>query len=170
MSEESEVRPATPDDLDEIASLWTHYIRAHRGNPAYRPRQDAVEQRRAVFEEHVRSDDSEIFVVARKGGGLDGMITCFVENNLPYFLPAQFGRIQTPYVRPDARKRGNLKRLVAQAFRWARSMELTELRLYTGADNVMANAIAEDLGFESVEVIRRRKLDWSTPPEEQVDE
>ena len=169
MNDETEVRRATEDDLEEIVALWSHYIRAHRDNPAYRPAPDALEERQDVFRRHIRGEESAVFVIAREEGGLDGMLTCFVEDNLSYFRPARYARLQTPYVRPDARKRGNLKRLLAAAFRWARELEMTELRMFTGADNVLANEIADELGFRAVEVMRRRTLDWSEPPEEQID-
>jgi hypothetical protein len=35
-----------------------------------------------------------------------------------------------------------------------------EVRLFIGADNVLANAIAEELGFDAVEVVRRKAVDW----------
>lgn len=169
MNDETEVRRATEADLEEVVALWSHYIRAHRDNPAYRPAPDALAERKEFFRRHIRGEESAVFVIARKDGGLDGMLTCFVEDNLPYFRPPQYARLQTPYVRPDARKRGNLKRLLSAAFRWARELEMTELRMFTGADNVLANEIADELGFRAVEVMRRRPLDWSEPPEDQID-
>ena len=170
MSTFSTVRSATVDDLDEILGLWSHYIRSHSTNPAYRnlPR-GALDLRRELYQKRIEGPESEVFVVSRPDGGLDGMITCFVEENLPYLRPRFYGRIQTPFVRPDARGRGNLKKLLAEAYRWARERELTEVRLYTGADNLLANALAEELGFVAIEVVRRRPIDWSTPPEEQAD-
>lgn len=170
MNEEVVVRRAGIDELDEVLALWSHYLRTNRMNPAYRrlpPK--ALEQRKALFRQHIQSSDAAVFVLAREDGGLDGMVTCFPEENLPYFLPPRYGRIQTPFVRPDARRRGNLKKLLAAALRWARREELTELRLYTPASNAVANAIAEELGFEAIEVVRRKPVDWRGPPERQVD-
>lgn len=168
-TDEISVRRASLADLDEVVALWSHYIRTHRDNPAYRPTRNAIEKRKKLFREHITSDDAAVFVLLREDGGLDGMLTCFVEENHEYFLPPRYARFQTPYVRPDARRRGNLKRLLAAGFRWARSMEMTEVRLFTAAENVLANAIAEEHGFDAVEVIRRRKLDWTRPPERQVE-
>lgn len=170
MSDEIEIRTATLDDLDEVAALWTHYIRHHRENPAYRMSSKGLEKRKTLFREHVRGEEACVFVAARDDGGLDGMVTCFAEENHPYFLPPRFARIQTPYVRPDARRKGNLTKLLAAAFRWAREAELTEVRLYTPATDVLSNAIAEELGFEAVEVVRRKPVDWRSPPERQVEE
>lgn len=171
MGERATLRRATGEDLDEILALWSHFMRAHRDNPAYqRLTRNALEVRKKLFAERLEDPDAAIFVLARDDGGLDGMIVCFLEKNLPYFLPPTYARLQAPYVRPDARRKGNLKRLLIEAVRWAREQEAIELRLFVGADNVVANTIAEELGFEAIEVVRRRKVDWSGPPEEQIEE
>ena len=167
MRDESVLREAVEDDLDEIVALWAHFLRDHRRNPGYRIARTGFVSRRAAFANDIRDEQAAVFVLARPDGGLDGMITCRVEGNRPYFVPARYGRIQTPYVRPDARKRGNLKRLLTAAYRWARERELLEVRLLVGADNVMANAIAEELGFDAIRVVRRRAIDWSHPPASQ---
>lgn len=169
MSDEVTLRPAMPDDVEEVLALWAHYLRARRENPVYRLSKNGLERRREIFRRHIEGEDSIVFVLERDDGGLDGMITCFEEDNLAYFQPPRYARVQTPFVRPDARRRGNLKKLLAAAFRWAREMELTELRLYTSAEDVLGNAMAEEMGFEAVEVIRRKPLDWSRSPEEQVE-
>jgi GNAT superfamily N-acetyltransferase len=165
MSPFSKVRRATRDDLDEILGLWSHFIRSHSTNPAYRNLPPAaLDLRREMYVKKIENPDTAVFVVARPDGGLDGMITCFVEENLPYLQPRFYGRFQTPFVRPDARGRGNLKKLLNEAYRWARERELTEVRLYTGADNLLANALADELGFTAIEVVRRRPIDWSMHP------
>lgn len=169
MSDPVILRRATLDDLPELVALWSHYIREHQSNPAYRrlpPR--GLDERRKAFARRLDEESSAVFVLAREDGGLDGMLVCFVERNEPYFQPPRYARLQTPYVRRDARRRGNLQRLLEAAFVWAREQEMTEIRLHMGADNLLANAIAEELGFEAVEIVRRRSLDWRRPPERQV--
>ncbi|MCL7962658.1 MAG: GNAT family N-acetyltransferase [marine benthic group bacterium] len=165
MKRDCTVRKATPDDLDEITAMWAHYIRGNRNNPVYRKiPPDSIEKRRELFERHVRGPDSTVFVVDRPDGGLDGMISCFVEKNVPYFNPPSFGRLQTPYVRPEARGRGHLRRLLDAAYRWAREMELTEVRLFTSALEPQPNQLAEELGFEAFGIIRRKPISWDYPP------
>ncbi len=170
MRDDIELRRATLDDLDEVLALWSHYLRVHRDNPAYRLAKRGLERRKETFRRHIEGPGSAVFVLARADGGLDGMVTCFVEENLSYFLPPRFARIQTPYVRPDARRQGNLKRLITAAIRWAREEELMEIRLFTSAHAVMGNAIADELGFEAIEVVRRKPVDWGSPPERQLEE
>lgn len=163
MSATGAIRVATPDDLDELVAMWAQYMRAHALNPAYRQlRHDALPERRRVFRALIEEATAAIFVVESRGG-LDGMISVFLEENEPYFNPPRYVRIQTPFVRPDARRQGNLKRLLEAAFEWGRDWELDEVRLFMGADNVIANAVAEELGFEAVEVVRRKPIDRVGP-------
>ncbi|MDH3733209.1 MAG: GNAT family N-acetyltransferase [Gemmatimonadota bacterium] len=157
------IRHATAEDLDQLVAMWAQYMRAHALNPAYRQlRHDALPTRRRVFHSLIEEATSTVFVI-ESGGGLDGMISCFLEENDPYFDPPRYVRIQTPFVRPDARRQGNLRRLLQAAFEWAREWEIEEVRLYTGADNMMANAVSEELGFEAIEIVRRRPLDRTEP-------
>ena len=163
MSTTGAIRLATLDDLDELVAMWAQYMRAHALNPAYRQlRHNALTERRRVFSVLIAEATAAIFVVERRGG-LDGMISVHLEENEPYFNPPRYVRIQTPFVRPDARRQGNLKRLLDAAFEWAREWELDEVRLFMGADNVIANAVAEELGFEAVEIVRRKPIDRVEP-------
>lgn len=159
------VRRATEEDLDELVALWSHYIRVHRANPAYHLcKADGLGERRKVFAAAVNGPDSCVFVIPRQDGGLDGMITCFIENNTAYFMPPIYGRLQTPFVRPEARGRGYLRLLLAAAHRWARELELTEVRLFTSAFDPAPNDLAEELGFKAIEIVRRRAIEWDYPP------
>ncbi len=170
MTSFSRVRRASVDDLDEILALWSQYIRMHRDNPAYRSLPPgALGRRRETFRQLIESSEAVMFVIERPDGGIDGMISCMVEKNVSYLAPRYYARFQTPFVRPDARGRGNLKKLLTEAYRWARRRELTEVRLFTAADNLLANAIAEELGFVAIEVVRRRPIDWSKSPEAQAE-
>ena len=157
-SERPTIRRATERDLDEVVALWAHFMRAHALNPAYRLAPDGLKARRALFAERLTNPSSALFVLEREDGGLDGMITCLEEENQPYFMPPRYALIQAPFVRADARRKGNFKRLLEATFQWARERGLPDVRLYTGADNLMANAVAEELGFEAIGVVRRRTL------------
>lgn len=159
MSRDGILRLATLVDVDELVAMWAQYMRIHARNPAYRRlRPDALEARHRVFERRIEEATSAVFVIEGEDGGLDGMIACFLEENEPYFEPVRYVRIQTPFVRREARRRGYLMRLLQATFAWAEEWGIEEVRLYTGADNVVANAVADELGFQAVEVVRRRPI------------
>ena len=163
MSATGKVRPANADDLDELVAMWAQYMRGHALNPAYRRlRPTALADRRRVFARLIEEATSEVFVI-EGGGGCDGMISVRLEENETYFNPPLYVRIQTPFVRPDARRQGNLKRLLEAAYEWGRTWEVEELRLYMGADNMIGNAVAEEYGFEAIEIVRRKPLDHAEP-------
>jgi GNAT superfamily N-acetyltransferase len=171
MTAPARVRRASVADLEEVLALWSHFIRVHRDNPAFRqiPR-DALARRREAFRTLIEGPDSAVYVVERPDGGLDAMLACCVEENSAYFHPPRYARIQVPFVRPDARGRGHLRRLLDAAYRWAREMELTEVRLYTSALDRTSNRLADDLGFEPILVVRRRPIAWDYPPTEGSEE
>ena len=120
-------------------------------------------KRRQLFEKHIREEPSDVFVVMGTDGSLEGMLSCFEEENTPYFYPPKYARIQTPFVRPEARGRGLMPRLLDAAYRWARERELTEVRLFVSAMADQANRLAEEHGFEAIAVIRRRSIEWDLP-------
>ena len=72
--------------------------------------------------------------------------------------PAQYGYVSSVYVTPKARERGVLRTLMAAADGWCRDHGLDEMRLHNAADNPLANAAWESLGFEVVEHLRVRSL------------
>lgn len=159
MIDDPVVRLAAQDDVDELVAMWAQYMRAHALNPAYRRlRSDALETKRGHFQARIEEATGAVFVLEDEDGGLDGMIACFVEENEELFDPPRYVRIQTPFVRRESRRKGYLKRLLQAAFVWADEWEIDEVRLFMGADNLMANAVADDLGFEAIEIVRRRPL------------
>ncbi len=160
MTNQTELRTATIEDVEELIGMWAQYMRVHADNPAYnRFREDALDTRRRVFIQRIEEATSAILVLVDADGGLDGMLVCTLEENDPFLLPRRFVRIEAPFIREEARRQGNLHRLLKGVFEWARDWEVSEIRLHTGADNLMANAVADELGFHAIEVIRRYSLE-----------
>ena len=62
------------------------------------------------------------------------------------------------YVRPDARRCGVLRALLAEAERWCAGRGITEMRLHNAADNAVACTTWEALGFSVVEQLRLKSL------------
>lgn len=152
------VRPATMSDLPRIVELRLALVREHTGNPIYsRLRPDAPDRARRLFAAQLRSPEEVIFLAERERQVV-GILRCVQAGGLPLLFPATHGYISSVYVVPAVRRRGVLRALLDAAVDWCASRGLTELRLHNAADNPVANAAWEALGFQIVEHLRLRRL------------
>jgi ribosomal protein S18 acetylase RimI-like enzyme len=152
------VRRADPDDLDVVVELRLALLREHRGNPVYgRLRADAPRRARRLFAAQLASDD-EVTFLAEQDGGVVGILRCMEGMGSPLLEPARYGYVASVYVRPAARRGGVLHLLMATAEAWCREHGLDEVRLHNAADNPLANAAWDALGFVVAEHLRVRSL------------
>ena len=130
-------------------------LREHGRNPVYaRLRPDAPERARRMFAAQLTSPNERIFL-AEDGGSVIGIIRCVESSGSPLLDPARYGYISSAYVRPEARRRGALRALVAAARHWCAERGLDEARLHSVADDEASNLAWDALGFEVVEHMRR---------------
>lgn len=152
------IREAGPKDLPAIVALRMALLREHAHNTIYsRLRPDADSRAEKLFAAQLRSPNEVIFL-ADMGGETVGVLRCIQSIGSPLLDPAQYGYVSSVYVVPRARERGVLRALLAAADRWCADRGLDEMRLHNAADNPLANAAWEALGFEVVEHLRVRKL------------
>lgn len=152
------IRRAGPDDLSTILALRMALLREHAHNAIYgRLRADADERAAKLFAAQLRSPNEVIFL-ADLGGEPVGVLRCIQSNGSPLLEPAQYAYVSSVYVLPRAREQGVLRTLLAAAEAWCADRGLDEMRLHNAADNPLANAAWEALGFEVVEHLRVRKL------------
>jgi ribosomal protein S18 acetylase RimI-like enzyme len=152
------VRKATHADLKVIVALRIALLREHSHNRIYsRLRADAEARAAKLFAAQLTSPNEVIFL-AEVGGETVGILRCIHTTGSPLLEPAQYGYISSVYVMPKARERGVLHTLMATADGWCRDRGLDEMRLHNAADNPLANAAWESLGFEVVEHLRVRSL------------
>lgn len=104
------------------------------------------------------SQDDRLVLVAAAGAALVGTLECAVARNHALLTSEHVGYLSAVYVRPSARGRGVLTRMVSMAERWCRARRLTELRLHTGANNPLSNVVWERLGFAVAEHTRLRAI------------
>ena len=153
-----QVRPATPADLSLVIDLRMALLHEHRHNPIYaRLRPDATERARRMFAAQLASPNERIFL-AEAAGAVIGIIRCVESSGSPLLDPARYGYISSAYVRPDARRRGALRALVAAARGWCAERGLDEARLHSVADDEGSNLAWDALGFEVVEHMRRSAI------------
>lgn len=150
-----QVRPATPADLAFVVELRMALLREHGSNPIYaRLRADAPERARRIFAAQLSSPNERIFL-AEEGGAVIGIIRCVESAGSPLLDPARYAYISSAYVRPEARRRGALRALVAAARNWCAERGLDEARLHSVADDEGSNRAWDALGFDVVEHMRR---------------
>jgi ribosomal protein S18 acetylase RimI-like enzyme len=152
------VRAATLDDLDTIVRFRLALLRSHEGNPVYGGLRDDAERRaRHLFARQLESRD-EVLLLAERDGQPVGCLRCVRSLNSPLLRPDEYAYVSSVYVVPAERRSGVLRALMAEAERWCAARGLTEMRLHNAADNAVAAATWQTLGFEVVEQFRRRAL------------
>ena len=152
------VRKATHADLKIIVALRVALLREHSHNRIYsRLRGDAEARAAKLFAAQLTSPNEVIFL-AELDSETVGILRCIHSTGSPLLEPAQYGYVSSVYVVPKARERGVLRTLMAAADGWCRDRGLDEMRLHNAADNPLANAAWESLGFEVVEHLRIRSL------------
>ena len=145
-------------DLPVIVALRIALLREHAQNMIYaRLRGDAEARAEKLFAAQLKSQNEVIFL-ADIGGETVGVLRCIQSSGSPLLEPAQYAYVSSVYVLPRAREQGVLRALLAAADRWCGERGLDEMRLHNAADNPLANAAWEALGFEIVEHLRVRRL------------
>jgi GNAT superfamily N-acetyltransferase len=76
----------------------------------------------------------------------------------PLLEPARYAYVSSAYVRPDVRRRGVLRALMAEVERWSRARGLDQMRLHNVAGSEAAERAWDALGFAVVEQVRLRSL------------
>jgi ribosomal protein S18 acetylase RimI-like enzyme len=152
------IRRATQGDLPSIVALRMALLREHAHNKIYsRLRPDADARAAKLFAAQLQSPNEVIFL-AEIDGECVGILRCIHSAGSPLLDPAQYGYISSVYVAPKARERGVLRALLGAADTWCAERGLDEMRLHNAADNPLANAAWEAVGFEVVEHLRVRSL------------
>jgi GNAT superfamily N-acetyltransferase len=133
-------------------------LREHAHNKIYsRLRIDADARAAKLFAAQLQSPNEVIFL-AEIDGECVGILRCIHSAGSPLLEPAQYGYVSSVYVVPKVREQGVLRTLLSAADEWCKERGIDEMRLHNAADNPLANAAWEALGFEVVEHLRVRSL------------
>ena len=152
------VRPATPRDLDAVVSLRLALLREHPDHPIYgRLRPEVDHRARELFAAQLRARAETIFL-AEIAGEVVGIIRCVESIGSPLLEPARYGYVSSAYVRPDVRRRGVLRALLAEVEQWCRARGLDQMRLHNVAGSETAERAWHALGFAIVEQVRLRTI------------
>jgi ribosomal protein S18 acetylase RimI-like enzyme len=152
------VRPATSRDLDAVVALRTALLREHPDHPIYGRLRSGIDRRaRELFAAQIRSR-TETILLAELAGEVVGIIRCVESMGSPLLEPARYAYVSSAYVRPDMRRRGVLRALMAEVERWSRARGLDQMRLHNVVGSEAAERAWDALGFAVVEQVRLRSL------------
>ena len=152
------VRRARLDDLPAIVELRLALLREYHDHPLYeRVRPDAPARAHDLFRAQLTSPAEAMFV-AERNRTVIGVLRCVESGGSPLLLPDRDCYVSSVFVRPEHRRHGVLRALVAAAEAWCGERGLTEMRLHSSTSAPVAVETWDALGFEIVEHVRRRRL------------
>jgi GNAT superfamily N-acetyltransferase len=102
-------------------------------------------------------DEDQVFFLAISEEEPVGALRCTITAASAMSRDAARGFLSAAWVHPRFRRRGVLRKLVDAAEAWCRERGAFDLRLHCTRENLEGNAAWEALGFEVVEVVRRRR-------------
>ena len=153
------VRPARLRDLDAVVALRLALLREHPEHPIYGRLRTEIDRRaRDLFASQLRATNESI-LLAELDDTVVGVLRCVESTGSPLLEPSRYAYVSSVYVRPEARRRGVLRALLAEAERWCRARGLSEMRLHNVAGSVAAERAWDALGFAIVEQVRLRHLE-----------
>jgi GNAT superfamily N-acetyltransferase len=152
------VRPALPRDLAAVVALRVALLREHPDHPIYGRLRTEIDRRaRELFAAQLRAT-TETILLAELGDEVVGILRCVESIGSPLLDPARYAYVSSAYVRPDVRRRGVLRALLAEVERWCRARGLDQMRLHNVAGSEAAEGAWDALGFAIVEQVRLRTI------------
>ena len=143
-----EVYLAREGDVPCLVDLWLDMMRDHEGfEPRLRLTSAAGFAYQSYLTLHLRSPKS-IVVLAREGGRTAGFCCAYVCQNLPMFLPAEFGYVSDLFVLPDFRRQGAGTALLSRVTEFFRAAGVACAQLQVYRQNESGRAFWEGKGFE----------------------
>lgn len=141
-----------------MVALRVALLREHPDHPIYGRLRTEIDRRaRDLFSAQLRST-SETILLAELDDLVVGILRCVESIGSPLLEPARYAYVSSVYVRPEARRRGVMRALLAEAERWSRARGLDQMRLHNIAGSVTAERAWDALGFAIVEQVRLRHL------------
>jgi len=152
------VRTAGIRDLDDVVALRLALLREYPTHPVYgRLRADAEDRARELYASQLRGRDEAMFLADAEDARAIGILRCIEVASAPFLEPVRYGYVSSTYVRPAHRRQGVLQLLLAAAESWCRERALDEIRLHHVGGGTAERAWSA-LGFEAIEVVRRRAI------------
>ena len=152
------MRAATADDLEAVVALRLALLREEGLRAGHAPpRRDTTSRARHTYALQL-ANPCEATFLAIDGDTAVGILRCTVSSEVSPARQARYAFLTSAYVVPSHRRRGVMRRLLDAADGWCRKEQLSEMRLHVQWENVGGNAAWEALGFDPIELRRRRAV------------
>ena len=162
MTSDLVVRRARLDDLQAIVELRLALLREYRDHPLYEHlRPDALARAYDLFRAQLNDRYENAWhtdATWREKPPFGCVLRCVESGGSPLLLPDRYCYVSSVYVRPEERRQGVLRALLAAAEHWCEERGLPEMRLHSSTSTPVAVDTWDALGFEVVEHVRRRIL------------
>jgi len=151
------VRPARMRDLDRVAALWSAITHHHAHlDPLFRMRSGAEDELRELLTAMLRDRDA-VILVYDLDGDLPGMCIVRIDHAPPILEEVERAEITDLGVRPDLRRKGVGRALVAEAMRWIQASGVQRVEVQVAHRNVEGQAFWRAAGFgDFMDVLHKR--------------
>jgi ribosomal protein S18 acetylase RimI-like enzyme len=159
MSEAFVIRPAVPDDYQEITALLAEVDELHRVQLPWLFGAPKIEPRPREFFDRLLSEQSSTILVA-DAASVVGIATVLIRTapEFPVFIVQTWAVLDNIAVSKTWRRRGVGKALTHAAENWAQQQNLSWLELGVYEFNAGARAFYEALGYLPVSTKLRKPL------------
>lgn len=144
----TQIRDATLEDADVIATLWIAMMKEHeRLDPIVRLTPEAADLYRNMARNYCKSRDGVVLVADDDDKRVIGFALSYRVENLPMFLPTHYGYISDVTVAAEHRGRGIGGRLFKMTEEKLRSLGVEQIQLQAYRANEGAHRFWQRKGF-----------------------
>jgi ribosomal protein S18 acetylase RimI-like enzyme len=168
VEERGRIRPARHQEIDRVAALWALITEHHAAlDPMFRMRRGPVAEGelRELLRALHRDPDAEILVYDRPPTDTpsapatpEGLCIVRIDRAPPILEETERGEITDLGVRPELRRRGIGRRLVAEAMDWVRGRGVTRVEIQVASGNVEGQAFWRALGYTDLMDVLHKRL------------
>lgn len=160
-----EIRPATPQDYDDLCALLGQVDALHRDNLSHLFQKPSGPIRDEDYVLSLIADDDVGLFVAEAAGVVVGFVHAMVCDSppIPIFVQRRYAVMDNLVVDPHFQRGGLGRRLIEQAHRWAADQGATSAELTVYDFNETARTFYESLGYVAESSRMYRHLKQSLP-------